>query len=39
MDGADKAAVIRAIKRLAEQNRGVPVGRDRFVVETGFPDY
>lgn len=36
MDGADKAAVIRAIQGLAEENGGVPVGRERFVAETGF---
>lgn len=36
MDGADKAAVIVAIRRLAEENGGVPVGRERFVAETGF---
>ncbi|MHA3021293.1 GIY-YIG nuclease family protein [Mycobacterium sp. BMJ-28] len=39
MDGADKAAVIAAIQRLAEENGGVPVGRDRFIAETGLPDY
>jgi hypothetical protein len=37
MDGHDKAAVIQAIQRLAEENGGVPVGRDRFIAETGFP--
>lgn len=39
MDGADKAAVIRAIQQLAEGNGGVPVGRDRFIEETGFRPY
>lgn len=39
MDGADKAAVIRAIQQLAEANGGVPIGRDRFVAETGFQEY
>ncbi|ORJ52611.1 GIY-YIG nuclease family protein [Mycobacterium simiae] len=39
MDGPDKAAVIRAIQRLAEQNSGVPIGKERFVAETSFPDY
>jgi len=37
MDGDGKAAVIRAIQRLAEENGGVPVGRDRFLAETGLP--
>lgn len=37
MDGADKAAVIRAIQRLAVENGGVPVGRERFIAETGLP--
>jgi hypothetical protein len=31
--------VIREIQRLAEQNGGVPVGVERFVAETGFPEY
>jgi hypothetical protein len=39
MDGAHKAAVIRAIQQLAEENGGVPVGKERFVAETGFSDY
>lgn len=39
MNGVDKAAVIAAIQRLAEANGGVPVGRDRFIVETGLPEY
>lgn len=39
MDGPDKAAVIRAIRRLAEENGGVPIGKERFIAETGFPDY
>jgi hypothetical protein len=38
-DGADKSAVVKAIQRLAEQNGGVPVGKERFIAETGFPDY
>jgi hypothetical protein len=33
----DKAAVIRAIQRLAAENGGVPVGRERFIAETGLP--
>jgi hypothetical protein len=36
MSDLDKAAVIRAIQRLAEDNDGVPVGKERFVAETGF---
>lgn len=36
MDGDEKAAVGRAIQRLTEEN-GMPVGRERFVAETGFP--
>lgn len=36
MDGDEKAAVIRAIQRLAEQNGEVPVGKERFITETGF---
>lgn len=39
MDVVDKAAVVSAIQRLAEENGGVPVGKERFVAETGFPDY
>jgi len=39
MDGVHKAAVISAIQRLAEENGGVPVGKERFVAETGFSDY
>ena len=37
MGQADKELVIQAIQRLAEQNGGVPVGRDRFIAETGLP--
>jgi hypothetical protein len=40
MDGQpDKSAVISAIQRLAEENGGVPVGKERFIAETGFADY
>jgi hypothetical protein len=39
MSDLDKAAVIRAIQRLAEQNGGVPIGKERFVAETGLPEY
>lgn len=39
MSDLEKAAVIRAIQRLAEQNGGVPIGKERFVAETGIPDY
>lgn len=39
MDGAQKAAVIRAIQQLADANGGVPVGRERFIEETGFRPY
>jgi hypothetical protein len=39
MDGADKAAVTRAIQQLADENGGVPVGKERFVAETGLADY
>lgn len=39
MDDDDKAAVIRAIQRLAAENGGVPVGRERFVAEAGFRTY
>lgn len=39
MSDLDKPAVIRAIQRLAEQNGGVPVGKERFVAETGIPEY
>ncbi|TXH18788.1 MAG: GIY-YIG nuclease family protein [Mycobacterium sp.] len=39
MDDDDKEAVIRAIQRLATENGGVPVGRERFVAETGFRTY
>lgn len=39
MDGTDKAAVIRAIQQLAEENGGVPIGKERFVAETGYADY
>ena len=36
MDAVEKAAVLVAIQRLAERNGGVPVGRERFIAETGF---
>lgn len=36
MSDLDKAAIIGAIQRLAEDNDGVPVGKERFVAETGF---
>ncbi|ASL16252.1 GIY-YIG nuclease family protein [Mycobacterium intracellulare] len=39
MSDVDKPTVIRAIQRLAEENGGVSVGRDRFVAETGLPEY
>lgn len=39
MDGDTKAAVIAAIQRLAEEHGGVPVGKERFIAETGFSDY
>ncbi|WP_077090674.1 GIY-YIG nuclease family protein [Mycobacterium rhizamassiliense] len=39
MSDVEKAAVIRAIRRLAEENGGVPVGQTRFVAETGMPLY
>lgn len=39
MSNVDKAMVIRVIRRLAEQNGGVPVGQNRFIAETGMPKY
>lgn len=39
MSAVDKDAVISAIQRLAEQNGGVPIGKERFVSETGFRPY
>ncbi|MBB5163364.1 hypothetical protein [Mycobacterium sp. AZCC_0083] len=39
MDGHEKAVVIAAIQLLAEENGGMSVGRDRFIPETGFPEY
>ncbi len=32
----DKAHILREIKRTAEANSGVPLGRERFVTETGI---
>ncbi|TXH21496.1 MAG: GIY-YIG nuclease family protein [Mycobacterium sp.] len=39
MNDHDKAAIIRAIQRLADENGGVPVGQKRFRDETGTPPY
>jgi hypothetical protein len=39
MSTADRAAVIRAIQRLAEENGGIPLGQKRFQDETGTPAY